>query len=104
MAWVLPVWKNVQWVMESVTFVQFIEEEAIQSCALGAFLAIRCRDYHSAWLAIHLLEDELVPHLSSINYHAGWLAPYSKSAFLDFIKAQEANIVIYKNLCTAGKK
>lgn len=104
MGWVLPVIKGVLDVMSAITFIQFIEEEAIQSAGLGAFLAIRSRDYNSAWLAIHLLEDELVPHLDSINSSVGWIAIYSKGAFYDFIQAQKTNIVIYKNLCTAGKK
>ena len=61
MAWVLPVVKGLVMVMEAITFIQFIEEEAIQSAGLGAFLAIRSRDYRSAWLAINLLKTNLFP-------------------------------------------
>ena len=104
MAWVLPILIGVANVMEAVTFVQFIEEEAIQSAGLGAFLAIRSRDYRSAWLAINLLENELVPHLEIINSTFGWIAIYSQGAFYDFAKASRTNIEIYKNICTAGKK
>ena len=104
MGWVLPIIKGVQQIMEAITFVQFIEEEAIQSAGLGAFLAIRQRDYRSARLAIDLLENELVPHLDSTNFMVGWMAPYSAGAFYDFVKAQRVNIEIYKNLVTAGKK
>lgn len=104
MAWILPVLLGVVQVMEAVTFIQFIEEEAIQSAGLGAFLAIRCRDYHSAWLAINLLENELVPHLELLNSDFGWIAIYSQGAFYDFAKAARTNIQIYKQICTAGKK
>jgi len=104
MAWVMPILVGVQMVMEVITFIQFIEEEAIQSAGLGAFLAIRSRDYHSAWLAINLLENELVPHLELINETVGWIAIYSQGAFYDFAKAARTNIEIYKNICTAPKK
>ncbi len=80
MAWVMPVITGVVMVMEAITFIQFIEEEAIQSAGLGAFLAIRSRDYHSAWLAINLLENELVPHLEAVNEKLGWIAIYSQGA------------------------
>lgn len=104
MAWIMPVIAGVVMVMEAITFIQFIEEEAIQSAALGAFLAIRSKDYHSAWLAIHLLENELVPHLEAINQALGWIAIYSQGAFFDFARAARTNIEIYKNICTAPKK
>jgi hypothetical protein len=104
MAWMLPVLAGVVMVMEAITFIQFIEEEAIQSAGLGAFLAIRSRDYHSAWLAINLLEQDLVPHLELINSTFGWIAIYSQGAFYDFAKAARTNIEIYKNICTAPKK
>ena len=104
MVWVMPIIKGVQWVMEIITFIQFIEEEAIQSAALGAFLAIRSRDYKSAWLAINLLENELIPHLELINQEIGWIAIYSQGAFYDFAQASRTNIQIYKDICTAPKK
>ena len=104
MAWVFPVLAGVQMVMEAVTFIQFIEEEAIQAAGLGAFLAIRSRDYHSAWLAINLIENELIPHLEVINEAVGWIAIYSQGAFYDFIQATKTNVEIYKNICTAPKK
>jgi len=104
MGWILPVITLVKEAMSIITFIQFIEEEAIQSAGLGAFLAIRCRDYRSAWLAINLMETELIPHLESINSNVGWFAIYSQGCFYDFAKAQRTTLEIYKNLCTAGKK
>jgi hypothetical protein len=104
MAWILPVVAGVANVMEVVTFIQFIEEEAIQSSALGVFLAIRSKSYHGASLGINLLKNELLPHLKAINDTVGWLAPYSKGCFSDFIKAQETNLEIYEDILFARKK
>lgn len=104
MAWVMPVIKNVWALMEVVAFIQFIEEEAIQSAALGAFLAIRQRNFKCAWKAIHLLENELIPHLDQVNREIGWASPYSMGCFRDFIVASQLNVEIYKDLCTAGSK
>ena len=104
MPWVLPVITGLMNVMQIVAFVQFIEEEAIQSAALGAFLAIRQRNYHAAWKAINLLEQELIPHLEQINTHIGWACPYSMGCFHDFAQASRMNLEIYKELCTAGSK
>ena len=104
MAWVMPVIHGVVQVMEAITFIQFIEEEAIQAAGLGAFLAIRSRDYKSAWLAINLIENDLIPHLELINKEVGWIAIYSQGAFFDFLQATKTNVEIYKNICTAPKK
>ena len=87
MSWVMPVLTYVKFVMEAVTFIQFIQEEAIQSCALGAFLAIRQRRYSAAKQAIDTIENTLLYHLELVNDGVGWLAPYSKGAFIDFITA-----------------
>ncbi|GAI83193.1 unnamed protein product [marine sediment metagenome] len=67
MALILPVLKGLVNVMEIVTFIQFIEEEAIQSAALGVFLAIRGKSYRGASLGITLLRGQLIPHLRDIN-------------------------------------
>jgi len=104
MAWILPALEGVANVMEVVTFIQFIEEEAIQSANLGCFLAIRAKSYRGASLAITLLRGELIPHLKDINTYAGWLAPYSKGCFEDFIKASETNLEIYEDILFAKKK
>ena len=104
MSWIMPVITGVQWVMEVITFIQFIEEEAIQSAALGAFLAIRSKDFNSAWLAINLLENELLPHLEAVNENLGWIAIYSQGAFRDFAIAGRTNVEIYKQLCTLKGK
>ena len=101
MAWLLPVLAGVANVMEIVTFIQFIEEEAIQSASLGVFLALRGKSYRGASLGITLLRGELLPHLKDINEYAGWLAPYSKGCFGDFIKATETNLEIYDDLLFA---
>jgi len=104
MSWVMPVVEGVKWLMETITFIEFIEEEAIQSAALGAFLAIRSKDFNSAWLAINLLENELLPHLEAVNEQIGWIAIYSQGAFRDFAVAGRTNVEIYKHLCTTRGK
>lgn len=104
MAWVMPVITGVFNIMEVVAFIQFIEEEAIQSAALGAFLSIRQRNYRCAWKAINLLDGELIPHLDRVNREIGWASPYSMGCFHDFVVASQLNVEIYKDLCTAGSK
>jgi len=104
MAFLIPILTGLANVMEIVTFIQFIEEEAIQSAALGVFLAIRGKSYRGASLGITLLEGTLIPHLRDINDVVGWMAPYSKGCFADFILAQETNIEIYKDILFAKNK
>ncbi|GAH77337.1 unnamed protein product, partial [marine sediment metagenome] len=86
MAALMPILKGLVNVMEIVTFIQFIEEEAIQSAALGVFLAIRGKSYRGASLGITLLRGRLIPHLEDINLAVGWMAPYSVGCFSDFIE------------------
>jgi len=90
--------------MEAVTFVQFIQEEAIQCCNLGAFLALRARNYKAASWAIQTLRGELLPHLQQVNDICGWLAPYSKGAFQDFITAVEMQIKIFDELLLSAAR
>jgi hypothetical protein len=104
MAWVLPVLAGVANIMETVTFIQFIQEEAIQSCALGIFLAIRQKKYYSAQQGLNVLEGTLCYHLELVNQAVGWLAPASKGAFQDFILATQTNIEIYHELLTAAPR
>jgi len=104
MAWIMPVIGQIEFVMGTVAFIQFIEEEAIQSAALGAFLSIRQRNYTAAWKAIHILEDELIPHLEAVNTQLSWLCPYAQGCFYDFIQASRMNVEIYKDLCTIAPK
>lgn len=85
-------------VMEVITFIQFIEEEAIQSASLGVFLSIRAKSYKGASLGMSLLTGQLIWHLRLINDEIGWLAPYSKQCFGDFLDATETNIEVYKHI------
>ena len=103
MAWVLPVITGVTEVMSAITFIQFIEEEAIQTCSLGIYLAIRVRNFTAARQALETLEGTLLPHLITINNTFGWLAPYSKGCFQDYITACQAQIEVYKQLFTQGQ-
>jgi len=102
-AWLL-ILQGVANVMEVITFIQFIEEEAIQSASLGVFLAIRGKSYRGASLGMSLLRGTLIPHLKDINLAVGWMAPYSQGCFADFILATETNLEIYEELLFAHRK
>lgn len=104
MAGIIALLEGVANIMETVTFIQFIEEEAIQSAALGVFLAIRGKSYPGASKGITLLRGQLLPNLRYINDNAGWLAPYSKGPFHDFCDATETNLEIYEDILFAHKK
>ena len=104
MALLLPVLKGIANVMEIVTFIQFIEEEAIQSAALGVFLAIRAKSFRGASLGITLLRGRLIPHLKDINEYVGWMAPYSQGCFGDFVIATETNLEIYEDILFAKRE
>lgn len=103
MAWIMPVVEGLANVMEIVTFIQFIEEEAIQSAALGTFLAIRSGSTRGTTLGITQCRT-VCTHLKTINDNIGWMAPYSKGCFADFIASTETNIEIYEELLYAKYK
>ena len=90
-------------VMEIITFIQFIEEEAIQSAGLGVFMAIRGKSYKGASLGMSLLRGTLIPHLEDINDAVGWMAPYSQGCFADFVLAAKTNLEIYEDVMFAHK-
>jgi len=90
--------------MEVITFIQFIEEEAIQSASLGVFLAIRAKSYRGASIGMTLLNGTLIPHLEEINVIVGWMAPYSQGCFADFILATKTNLIIYEEILFAHNK
>ena len=102
MAWVLPVLTKVWDVMELITFIQFIEEEAIQACQLGAYMAFRQKRYSAAAKAMNVTRGTLLYHLKMINEIVGPLAPASVGAFQDFITATEATLDVYMDLLWAA--
>jgi len=98
MAWVFPVLKGVLEVMSIVTFIQFIEEEAIQSCQLGTYMAFRQKRYKAAARSMIVTRSTLLYHLKMVNYALGIYAPYSYFAFKDFITATESTLETYEDL------
>ncbi|MBA7563519.1 hypothetical protein ES708_05178 [subsurface metagenome] len=104
MAAILAALTGVANLMEIITFIQFIEEEAIQSASLGVFLAIKAKSYRGASLGITLLRGRLIPNLKDINEYAGYAAPYSQGCFADFILAAETNLEIYEDILFGHKK
>lgn len=103
MAWILPVITGIANVMEILTFIQFIEEEAIQSAALGTFLALRAGTMQGASKGMHRV-DVCCTHLEAINNTLGWIAPYSKGCFSDFAEATRTNLEIYMDIIYAKMK
>jgi len=104
MAWALPVMQGVMKVMECCTFIQFIQEEAIQSCQLGCFLAFRAKNYKAVSMAMTTTRGVLLPHLRLVNEELGWMAPYSRPAFQDFIVATEVVLDVYDQLLLSALK
>lgn len=104
MAWVIPILTGVAEVMSAVTFIQFIEEEAIQACMLGAFLALKAKNYKAANTALQVTNGTLLLHLKLINGSLGWLAPYSKGCFQDYITATETSLAVYQQLFIQAQK
>jgi hypothetical protein len=100
MVWVLPVLEGVADVMSAVTFIQFIEEEAIQAAGLGTYLAIRAGVTTGVTKGLARM-DEVCTHLEAINSNLGWMAPYSYWPFKDFCLATRTNIDIFHDLLYA---
>ncbi len=98
-AWVVLI-AGVANVMEVVTFIQFIEEEAIQSAGLGTYLALRAGVSTGVTKGIHRM-DVCCTHLEGMNDQVGWLAPYSKWPFQDFAEATRTNIDIFQDILFA---
>jgi len=73
MAFLIPILVGVANVMEIITFIQFIHEEAIQSANLGVYLAVRSKSYPAASRGLGLLRTTLIPHLKNVNDFAGYL-------------------------------
>ena len=88
---------GIQDMMSAITFIQFIEEEAIQSAALGTFLALKGGSLKGASLGMEQL-GKVILHLEAINSSLGYAAPYSRGCFQDFIEASKTNLAIYNEL------
>jgi len=99
MAWIFPIITGIAEVMSVITFIQFIEEEAIQTASLGAFMAIRSRHYAASKPCLDLIDNQLIPHLELINGTIGYLAPYSQGCFHDYVESAKANTTVLRELC-----
>jgi hypothetical protein len=96
--WIMPTIEGVAFVMESITFIEFIQEEAIQSCALAAFMAIRSKRYDAARQCLDILESTLIYHLELVNEAVGPLAPYSVGCFADFVTSAKLSAATMRSL------
>lgn len=98
--WGLWILEGVANVMEVVTFIQFIMEEAVQTASLGTFIALRAGVSTAVTKGINRM-NVCVTHLEGCNDSLGWIAPYSKWPFEDFVDATRTNIEIYTDLLYA---
>lgn len=97
MAQILAAISGIADAMEIITFIQFIEEEAIQTASLGTFMAIRNGSWKGASMGINKTR-QIVAWLREVNDAAGWIAPYSKFCFADYCDACETNLNIYDDI------
>ena len=86
-AWVKPVTialDAVEFVMEAVTFSEFIMEEALQTAFFALKNAMDAKQYDLARETVDLIADEIIVDFDTFVEHIGWMAPYSWKAFQDF--------------------
>lgn len=74
-------------VHEAATFVMFIHEEAVQSCGMAYFLAMKYNRRDLARQVVDHALTDLLPAVKSMIDNWGWLSPYAQGAFNDFYKA-----------------
>ena len=77
----------VEFVMEAVTFAQFIMEEALQTAFFAVKNAMDHKQYDLAKMTLDFIDDEALAYLDTFNENIGWLAPYSKPAFAAYAKS-----------------
>lgn len=88
----------VQFVMEAVTFAEFIMEEALQTAFFALGNATRAKQYDLARMTIDLISDEILVDFDTFVEHVGWIAPYSWVAFQDFGKASHHQLNHFRAL------
>jgi len=90
--------QGIAFVMEAVTFVQFIQEEALQAAMMSVWMCTRAKRYTKAKEILDQVENRFLPNLRATNLAWGWIALYSKAAFADFADATQASIDAYKEI------
>lgn len=88
-------------IMETITFIEFIQEEAIQAAGLGAFMAMRSKQYSAASNCVATLDQVLIPNLRLVNESIGKIAVVSYYAFHDFVTASQASCDTMKQILAA---
>lgn len=66
---------------------QFIHEEAIQTCSMAVYMAVRNRRYSAARAALRDLKTIHIPMLQDTTKMLGWLAPWTIPCFTAFALA-----------------
>jgi len=95
--------QGIAFVMEAVTFVQFIQEESIQAAMMAVWMLTRAKRYAKARELLDQVETRFLPNLYNTNSAWGWIALYSKAAFYDFAEATAASIDAYKEILYAAQ-
>lgn len=89
-------------VSQAVTFMQFIHEEAIQSCSMAVYMAVRNRRYSAAREALRDLKDIHIPMLEDTTKTLGWLAPWTIPCFTAFALASKRAAQTWEEILTGG--
>ncbi len=94
--------QGIAFVMEAVTFVQFIQEEALQAAMMAVWMLVRAKRYSKARELLDQVETRFLPNIRATTSAWGWIAMYSKQAFEDFADATQLSIDAYKEILYAA--
>lgn len=81
---------------------QFIHEEAIQTCSMAVYMAVRQRRYSAARAALRDLKDIHIPMLEDTTKTLGWLAPWTIPCFTAFAIASERAAATWEEILAGG--
>lgn len=89
-------------VSSAVTFMQFIHEEAIQTCSMAVYMAVRSRRYGVAARALLDLQTIHIPMLEDTTRNLGWLAPWTIGCFTAFAVASRRACDTWQEILKPG--
>jgi len=101
-AMVLDIIKLVFDIMQTVSFMMFIEEEGIQIRGFGIMSLMREDLVDEVETQIDALEDQ-VDNLETFADSWGWIAPYMKPTYLNYVQAARDQIDAWRAWVAAKK-
>lgn len=84
-------------VLDTIVFIEFIYEEALQTALFAAKTAIDHKDYETAQAIIDFVLTEIYPKAVTFLDTWGDLAPYSKDCFALFYEAARRQAIALDN-------